>query len=198
MSGRIDVKDRIVVAVGSKNPAKVSAVKKVFKEFFKEVKVFGLPVDTSVSKQPLNMETIVGAHNRAKRALEVGEADYGVGIEGGLMELGGRWYNLGFVVIINRREETGTGTSGWFECPKTVLDEVRKGRELADAFDEVSGARDSRNELGVIGILTKNRITRKDLYVHGVYMALIPFINRELWGCPNENFKNNSSDNMVE
>jgi len=187
MVGGIGVKDRIVVAVGSKNPAKVSAVKKVFKEVFEaEVEVFGLSVESGVSKQPINEETFVGARNRAGRALEVGAADYGVGIEGGLVKLGGRWYNLGFVVVINRRGEVGTGTSGWFECPKTPLEEIRKGRELADVMDEVSGTRESRNELGAIGFLTKNRVTRKDLYVHGVHMALIPFLNRELWGLPQQ------------
>ena len=182
MSRGIGAKDRVVVAVGSKNPAKVSAVEEVFKEVFgAEVEVLGFSVDTVVSKQPLNEETVVGAHNRAKRAFEVGDADYGVGIEGGLVELGGRWYSLGFVAIIDRSGEVGTGASGWFECPKIVLDEIWKGRELADVMDEVSGTRDSRSELGAIGILTKNRVTRKDLYAHGVYMALVPFINRELW-----------------
>lgn len=185
MVGGVGVKGRLVVAIGSLNPAKVSAVEEVFKEVFEAeggVEVFGLLVDSGVSVQPINEETFVGARNRAERALDAGAADYGVGIEGGLVELGGRWYNLGFVVIVNRGGMVGTGTSGWFECPKIVLEEIGKGRELADVMDEVSGTKESRNELGAIGILTKNRVTRKNLYVHGVYMALIPFMNKDLWG----------------
>lgn len=180
VSTKVGVKDRLLVAVGSQNPAKISAVKEVFQAFF-DVKIVSLAIDPGVSHQPFNEETFLGAQNRAKRALEASAAEYGVGIEGGIIELNGRWYNLGYVVIINSSGEIGTGSSGWFECPEIILKKIRMGRELAEVMDEVSGMTDSRTELGAIGFLTKNHITRKDLYVQGVHMALLPFINRTLY-----------------
>ena len=169
------------VAVGSRNPAKVSAVKEAFTEQFgEEPEVISLSIDSKVSNQPLKRDTINGAYNRAKGALEATGADYGVGIEGGLMKLGDRWYALGFVVIVDRLGNKGTGTSGWFECPKIILQEIEKGKELGDVADKISGRKLAKEE-GAIGFLTRNHVSRKDLYRHGVYMALVPLMNKELW-----------------
>jgi inosine/xanthosine triphosphatase len=175
-----NVNDKCFVAVGSQNPAKISAVKEVFRSFF-DAKIEGLAIDSGVSHQPFNEETFLGAQNRAQKALDMSAADYGVGIEGGIIELNSRWYNLGYVVILHQNGEMSTGSSGWFECPQIILNKIRTGKELADAMDEVSDPPYARTELGAIGFLTKNHVTRKDLYVHGVYMALLPFINHNLY-----------------
>ena len=45
------------------------------------------------------------------------------------MKLGGRWYNLGFITITDKKGRIGTGTS-WFECPSNILEEIKKGKEL--------------------------------------------------------------------
>jgi inosine/xanthosine triphosphatase len=170
------------VAVGSSNPAKLSAVKEAFTEALKvEVEVFGISVDSGVSNQPFGDETIDGAYNRAEKVLEASDADFGVGIEGGIMRLGEKWYNFGFVVINDGDGNIGTGSSGWFECPNLILDEIKKGSELGDVMDRVSGTKDSKKKAGAIGILTRNIVTRKDLYKHGVLMALVPFMNKSLW-----------------
>ena len=172
----------IKVAVGSENPAKNIAVKDVFEEMFSDkLEIISVSIDSGVSIQPFDEKTIKGAYNRAKGALTASNADFGVGIEGGVMKLGEKWYNLGFVVIMDRDGNMGTGTSGWFECPKFILDELRKGNELGDVMDKLSGTTDSKKKEGAIGILTKNHVTRKDLYKHGVQMALVPLLNKSLW-----------------
>ena len=114
------------VAIGSRNPVKVSAVEEVFSKVFGSVEVASVEVDPGVPAQPFGLETLRGAENRARRALGVSGADYGVGIEGGLLELGGRWYNLGFIVIIDSSGFMGTGTSGWFELPPNFLEKLRE------------------------------------------------------------------------
>jgi len=170
------------VAVGSKNPAKLSAVREAFSEALRvDVEVVGVSVDSGVSNQPFGDETISGAYNRAEKVLKASNADFGVGIEGGIMRLGEKWYSFGFVVITDKEGNTGTGSSGWFECPKIILDGIKKGSELGDVMDRISGIKDSKKKAGAIGILTRNIVTRKDLYKHGVLMALVPFMNRSLW-----------------
>ena len=104
------------VAVGSTNPIKIQAVMEAFQETFDEVEVMGIQVESHVSHQPFREEVLEGSVNRAEGALQRSGADFGVGVEGGIMQLSGRWYNLGFVVIVNRAGKRGTGTSGWFEC----------------------------------------------------------------------------------
>lgn len=169
------------VAVGSENPVKVSAVEEVFSKVFRSVEVIPIDVNSGVSPQPLGLDTIMGAENRAKRALEATGADCGVGIEGGLLELAGRWYNLGFVAIVDREGFMGKGTSGWFELPPSFVERLRKGEELAEVVDNFFGVKGVGRTEGAVGLLTGNRVTRKDLYTHGLYMAIIPLLNKKIW-----------------
>lgn len=73
------------VAVGSTNPAKVEAVREVFLGIYGDVEVVPIEVDSGVPDQPVGLEeTVKGAINRAKQAIEKTDADFGVGIEAGL------------------------------------------------------------------------------------------------------------------
>ena len=61
------------VAVGSKNPVKIEAVRLAFKTAWprKEWAVEGVEVDSGVPDQPMSdEESICGARNRAQRSLE--------------------------------------------------------------------------------------------------------------------------------
>jgi inosine/xanthosine triphosphatase len=169
------------VAVGSENPVKVAAVEEVFSKVYGSVEVIPIDVNSGVSPQPLGFDTIRGAENRARKALKATEADYGVGIEGGLLELAGKWYNLGFIAIVDREGFMGTGTSGWFELPSSFVERLRGGEELAEVVDSFFGAEGVGRMEGAVGLLTGNRVTRKDLYVHGLYMAMIPLLNKKIW-----------------
>jgi len=169
------------VAVGSKNPVKVDAVKEVFENILGQVEVIAIEVGSGVSRQPINEEAVQGAKNRALGAIKKAKADFGVGIEGGLVEFNGKSYFMGFCAVINKDGNIGTGTSGWFECPPAMLDRIKNREELGDLIDELTGRRDIKKKEGAIGIFTKGNVTRKDLYKHGLYMALVRYMNKELF-----------------
>lgn len=172
----------IVVAIGSTNPTKVNAVKVVFKRVWKNASIKKVQVSSGVSPQPFGAKEIVsGATTRAKMALRKINADFGVGIEGGVARFGAKWYNLGFVVIVDRDGRLGMGSSGWFECPPRILRELRRGRELGEVMDELTGEKDTKRGGGAIGIFTKGEVSRQKLYEHGVWMALCTFISPELF-----------------
>ena len=170
------------VAVGSANPVKIQAVREVFREVFGEkVEITSVKVDSGVPTQPFKEDTIKGALNRAKNALKLTDADFGVGIESGVMKFGEKWYNFGFIAIIDKKGNVGTGTSGWFECPISVLRELEKGKELGQVMSEITGQPNLQRREGAIGILTKGKITRKELYKHGLFMALARFLSPEIF-----------------
>jgi inosine/xanthosine triphosphatase len=170
------------VAVGSTNPVKIQAVKEVFKEVFgKEVEIIGVKADSRVSTQPFKEDVIKGSVNRAENALKLTDADFGVGIESGVMKFGEKWYNLGFITIVDRKGNIGTGTSGWFECPSGILKELENGKELGQVISEITGRVDMQRQDGAIGIFTKGKVTRKELYKHGVFMALAKFLSPEIF-----------------
>lgn len=170
------------VAVGSANPVKIQAVREVFRDVFREkVEITSVKVDSGVSMQPFKEDMIKGALNRAKNALKLTNADFGVGIESGVMKFGEKWYNLGFIVIVDKKENVGTGTSGWFECPISVLRELKRGKELGQVMSEITGQPSLQKREGAIGIFTRGRVTRKDLYKHGLFMALVRFLSPEIF-----------------
>ena len=169
------------IAVGSTNPVKIQAVKEVFEEIFRDIEVVGIEVDSGVSNQPFNEEAIKGAINRAKNVLKLINTDYSVGIEGGVINLGKKWYNLGFIAIIDKEGKIGTGTSGWFECPPNILEKLEKGKELGEVMDEMTGRKDVKKQEGAIGVFTRGKVSRKDLYKHGILMALVPFLSPKVF-----------------
>jgi len=160
------------VAVGSGNPVKLKAVEEVFRNFFGDVKVIGVRVESGVSSQPVNEEVIKGAIQRAKLAIKKCEADFGVGIESGIIRFGEKFYNLNFIAIIDRSGNLFTGISGGFELQDEIVEELNKGKELSDIVEEITGLSNIRHNKGLIGILTDGKIDRKELIKQGVFMAL--------------------------
>ena len=139
--------------------------------------VIGRDICSGVAKQPFKEEVIRGAINRAESALKLIKADFGIGIEGDVIKPGKKWYNLGFIVVINGDGKIGTGTSGWFECPSEILKKLKNGKELGEIIDELTRKKDAKNREGAIVFFAKGKVVRKDLYKHGVFMVLVPFLS---------------------
>jgi inosine/xanthosine triphosphatase len=163
-----------VVAVGSTNPVKVEAVKEGFEKVLGVVEVVGVDVDSNVSSHPIGLEeTYLGALNRAKNAFEKVQCSYGVGIEAGLIKIGEHYIDIHVCVIFDGIRET-VGLSQGFEYPKIVAEKVLEGIEGGKIAEKISGIKDIGKNIGLIGYLSDNNITRKDLCRESVIMALIP------------------------
>lgn len=179
VSMRLDERGEIlVVALGSTNPVKREATEKAFKKAFGEVNVVPVKVDSKVPPQPVGEQALIGALNRASASLKlVPDAEFGVGIEGGLFTFSKSYYLSGFVAIVDRSGRISTGMSGWFECPNGFVSRLLKGEELGDLMDELTGRKETKKKEGAIGFFTRGIVNRSDLYEHGVLMALAKFIS---------------------
>lgn len=174
------------VLVGSKNPVKIEAVKEAFSKYFENVEVIGIKVDSGVPDQPINNETFEGAKNRALRLKEINEkenlgAKFFVGIEGGIMKVYSEWLSFGAMYVLDDKGRYGVGTSPLFPLPGSVTKELLNGVELGLVMDRITGDHNTKQKEGSIGYFTKGRMNRKELYVHGLIVALIPFINEKLF-----------------
>ena len=174
------------ILVGSKNPVKIEAVKIAFSKYFSEVEVMGLEVDSNVPVQPVNEETFRGAQNRAENLRMINrerslDAQFFAGIEGGIQQIYSRWFAFGCMCIMDEMGRTGFGTSSHFELPEEVSKRLLNGEELGDVMDQITGDENSKQKQGAVGYFTKGVIDRKELYVQGLNMALIPFLNKELY-----------------
>lgn len=172
------------IVVASRNPVKIQAALGGFQAMFREEEFQAVPVTvpSNVSDQPMSsIETLAGARQRAENAYAAyPKADYWVGIEGGVEEMGEELTGFAWVVI-RSAALLGKGRTATFFIPNQVADLVRLGKELGEADDIVFGRSNSKQENGAVGILTGDVIDRARLYETAVVLALIPFKNPELY-----------------
>ena len=171
------------VAVGSKNPVKFLAVKQAFRKVFPEEKIewATFKADSQVPDQPFNEETIQGAKNRARHARAEHKADFGVGLEGGILEMDNKGFICGFVAV-DWESGHGVGLCPGFQCPPRVLEELKRGgTELGKVIDRYTGEHNTKEKEGSVGFFTNGAITRKDLFYQATILALIPFKRQDLF-----------------
>ncbi|GHO44182.1 hypothetical protein KSX_23450 [Ktedonospora formicarum] len=126
-------------------------------------------------------ESIRGARNRAVRALEALGADYGVGLEGGLQETGGIWFDCGWIVVTDSKGHQGTGATIKLVVPEAMLKMIREGMELGDVIDTIFERQNSKQAEGHFGLMTGNALTRASCYSDGVVAALARFVHPHLF-----------------
>jgi inosine/xanthosine triphosphatase len=172
------------IALASDNPVKAQATRSGFNRMFsgESFKVVTLSVSSGVGDQPITSdETLQGAHNRARVARRlVPDADYWVGIEGGIEDCKGEMTAFAWVVVISG-DLIGKGRTGTFYLPDEIARLIQGGKELGEADDIVFNQSNSKLKNGAIGNLTGNVIDRARLYEAAVVFALIPFKNRDLY-----------------
>jgi inosine/xanthosine triphosphatase len=171
------------VIVASTNPVKIEAARLGLTRMFpdEDFAFSGVSVDSGVSDQPMSdAETYQGALNRVNNAaLAHPDADYWVGMEGGLEAVGQRLRGFAWIVV-KGRERLGQSRTATFILPDEVAALVHQGEELGHADDIVFGRRNSKQASGSVGILTGEVLTRTVYYEQAVILALIPFKNPDL------------------
>lgn len=172
------------VVIASTNPIKIQAVKIGFEKMFpdQEFEFFGVSVPSDVADQPLSdNETFHGAKNRADNASKVvNDADYSVGLEGGIEYIENEMNTFAWV-FVKSANTYGKARTGTFFLPKRVVELIKEGKELGEADDIVFKRSNSKQADGAAGILTKNVIDRTMYYSEAVILALIPFVNVDLY-----------------
>jgi inosine/xanthosine triphosphatase len=172
------------IVVASNNPVKVQATLNGFQSIFpeEEFRAVTVSVPSNVAEQPFSSEeTLQGAFNRSSNAAQkMPDADFWIGIEGGVEENAGDLAAFAWIVVqsANRIGKSRTGT---FYLPPEVAYWVRQGKELGEADDLVFNRSNSKQENGAVGILTTDALNRAQLYEVGVLLALIPFKNPDLY-----------------
>jgi inosine/xanthosine triphosphatase len=172
------------VIVGSKNPVKVGCSREAFTQAFGNVGlVEGVDALSNIPAQPRSEEeTLLGAKNRATHAKSlVPEADYWVGIEGGVDEDPQGMYAFAWIYVLHRTGKSSQSKTGTFYLPPRVVALIQDGIELGHADDLVFQAQNSKQQGGSVGLLTHGLITREGYYQQAMVLALIPFLNESLY-----------------
>ena len=78
--------------------------------------------------------------------------------------------------------------TGSFMLPSALNNLIKKGMELGDADDKISGRTKSKHGSGTVGYLTDGMIDRSEYYKHALILALVPWIRPDVYnskGSPN-------------
>ncbi|MDB2241174.1 MULTISPECIES: DUF84 family protein [Halorubrum] len=173
------------VGVGSGNPVKRRAVELAVGSAGDDdlpggptgVAVESVPVDSRVSEQPTgHAETVAGAENRARAALEP-DRDLGVGIEGGVAGFDGadeRFLIMWAAVTDGDRVGRAAGPS--LALPANVAARIDDGAELGPVMDDLLGTDGVATRGGAVGALTNGRVDRAEALAAAVSGALGPFV----------------------
>ncbi|MDG6989465.1 MAG: inosine/xanthosine triphosphatase [Nitrososphaerota archaeon] len=174
----------MIVAVGTKNPAKVEGIRRGFSKYYPDAEL--TPVDASrVTKaQPRGLEEmVVGATARAKFALSKAGGVFGVGVEAGIFTIGGVYFDNQFAAIVDPSGRVSLGHSAGYSLPREAMNSLfEKGSELERWAEEVSGIGEIGDKGGLVRFLTKGEISRADLTEQCVVTALIPRLNQGIYG----------------
>jgi len=176
----------MLVGVGTRNPAKVEGIKRVFTDFFRNIEIESVDTSSVSKAQPMNMDEIIqGAIKRARFAIAKTRGEFGVGVEAGIFPLGSR---LGYMdhqlaAIVNRKGRLSIGSSAGFMLPKHLVRRMMKdGKELEEYAVAMTGVGAVGDKEGLVYHLTNGRISRTDLTEQCVRTALVPWLHGDVYG----------------
>jgi inosine/xanthosine triphosphatase len=167
----------ITIAVGSTNPIKLAAVQAILNEAFSESHFIPVEVPSGVPEQPWGDEqTRLGAFNRAKQALAETDAQYGVGLEGGLVETSVGLMTCAWCAMVDASGKVGYGGGVHILLPPIVTEMLQQHGELGPAMDALTQEHNTKQKQGAVGILTNGLSNRQTAYEQLVAMAAAPFV----------------------
>ena len=185
------------IAVGSTRRPKLNAVKAASTSIAPllgegaEMDVAGYEVESGVGHTPVSRQELMqGARQRAEALQESlraksATADFYVGLEGGLdvtTENGVRRVFLESWAYVSDGRHGHFGCSGSIELPEALAEEVlSRGKELAAAIDQFTGAVGIRDGQGAWGVLSRDLITRQESFRLAVVAAFAPFYNAKMY-----------------
>lgn len=169
------------IFVGSANPVKVNAALAAAIETWPDVKALGFSVESNVAAQPFSdEETKEGALNRAQAALAEGLKEHegeclGVGMEGGIVDLGEEMWSTVWAAVVDRDGNEAMSAGARFRVPDSVAEKIREGIEMGYAVADIIGEENKnkiKQEQGLIGILTDGFVDRTEEYQGIIKLAL--------------------------
>jgi inosine/xanthosine triphosphatase len=173
------------LSIGSSNPVKVVALQEILNthSHFRGATLLKTNVPSGVSEQPFTLEeTILGAKNRARNAFNQEECLYSFGVESGIFKAD-HYFNICACSIYNGKDYF-MGFSSAFTIPDLIIDLMKlQNLDLSKACFQL-GLTENENigsAEGLIGILTKGKIDRKEYTKQAIQTALAHFENATIF-----------------
>ena len=175
------------INVGTTNKGKIEAVARACEvyDILKNAATVGVPVESGVNAQPIGLNEIIqGAMNRARSAFEYSVCDLAFGLESGIFPAPHTKSDYFDTCACAIYDGMGfhIGLSSCFEYPKKMIEMVLgEGKEITEAALALGFSHDEkfRESQGMVGVLTKGKLTRIDYTFQSVQTAMIHLENSE-------------------
>ena len=167
------------INIGSKNLIKIKAVTEILKDYkhLRGAGIITIDSPSEVSDQPKSLEeTVKGAMNRSRNAFQ--NCKYSFGIESGLMMVPNTktGYMDVCVCAIFDGKDYHLGLSSAWEAPRKVSHYmIKEGLDMNEAAYKAGLTKNPKvgSAEGLVGIMTKGRLTRKEYTKEAIRTALI-------------------------
>ena len=174
------------VLIATKNQGKIEGAKRALLNYYNDIDIQGIPVDSNVGEQPVDNEIYIGAKNRVKNLKKYAKenninADLYLSIESGINKLLGRWMITNIAVIEDNKEFESYGTSPSFPVPERLVQDIIN-TDLSQVMNNIFEKDEERhNKGGGIQLLTHDKVSRIDLTEMAFIMALTKYIKGDSW-----------------
>ncbi|MGO2478881.1 MAG: inosine/xanthosine triphosphatase [Pseudoalteromonas sp.] len=171
------------IIVGSKNPVKINAAKKIFELYYPNhnIDCEGVAAPSNVPDQPIGEEqTRIGAQNRVQYCQKHYQADFYSAMEGGAENFSYGPATFAYVVIANH-SYCSIGRSSNLPLPSALYNSLIEGKELGDVMDTAFSTTNIKQQGGAIGLLTNHQATRESTYIQALTLAMAPFLHPTLY-----------------
>jgi inosine/xanthosine triphosphatase len=173
----------VVLCIGSQNPVKIRGIVEAFSKFYNVSSVKSMRVVTGIPPQPIGLEQIVEGARRRAMLVFSNECDFAVGLEAGFYTVNSEPYDVEVAYIISKTGEVSLGFSPSFPIPRRIYSAITRGvyTELEEAVEKLFNVEKIGDKEGFIGLLTKRVCDRWLLSYYATLMALVKFINKDLY-----------------
>ena len=146
-------------------------------------------VDSNVSDNPINDETLLGAKNRNNNLKELNiDYDMLVSIEAGFTKEDDNYY-VDTYCVVNYKDNDYIGMSSRLRITDKVFNYVKEGNVLHLLVQRLQG---SHTDDGVVGYLSNGNLKRSEVEVESVVRALEKALNI------NSNYKSLDIDSFLD
>lgn len=150
------------IAIGSKNPVKIQAVKNALNNG--NIQIIPYAAVSKVRSQPLsNEETLQGAINRARDCLENTQSDVAIGLEAGVVFIEDKVYLCHWGAIADRDQNIYFTNGPLVLLPSSFCIALKEEKNLEDIMHYSTGIDNLGAKEGAIGVFTQNRLNREQV-----------------------------------
>lgn len=163
------------IGIGTTSELKIRALKNALVKLGIDSEIISLKTKSGVSNQPFGYEeTTRGARNRAEVTFEKENPDIALGVESGLVEIEGNYFDIACVYIKTKDEESVSYSAGYF-TPRWIIEEIKKrNTEYGYITQRLSGD----VEKDPLKYFSGGKIKREELLSQAIEIGLVKILNK--------------------